>query len=171
MKTLLARLDKWLAQHRQRFHDNLQPGASAAQLTVLAKNLGHPLPGGLQMLLGWHNGQGDDYVGYFENHWLLMSTGSIAAAKQELDAGAVDGWKSEWIPFFDDDGGDYLVLDTSKKEPPVLGFYLDQGAKAQVVASSLQAWLEDFVTAVEAGDYSEEPERGTFKRRKAKGGK
>jgi cell wall assembly regulator SMI1 len=169
MKELLSRLDKWLAQHRKRFHDNLRPGAPASELTALGNSLGRPLPESLRTLLAWHNGQGEEYVGYFENHWLLMSTGAIAAAKQELDAGAVEGWKNTWIPFLDDDGGDYLVLDTSKKEPPVLAFYLDHEEPAKVVAPSLEAWFKDFVTAVEAGEYYEEPERGTFKRHKAKG--
>jgi cell wall assembly regulator SMI1 len=164
MKALLARLDQWLAQHRKRFHKNLQPGASAAQLQALDKALGKPAPGGLRTLQAWHNGQGDDFVGYFENHWLLMSTTTIAAAKQELDAGAVDGWKKEWIPFLDDDGGDFLVLDTSEAEPPVLAFYLGK-PKAAKVAASLEAWLADFVGAVEATHYLEDPERGTFQRK------
>jgi hypothetical protein len=30
------------------------------------------------------------------------------------------------------------------------------------VAKSLADWLETFVTAVEAGKYEEDPERGTF---------
>jgi cell wall assembly regulator SMI1 len=171
MKALLSRLDQWLAQHRKRFHDNLQPGAPVAELNALGKSLGQPVPDGLRTLLGWHNGQGEEYVGYFENHWLLMSTGMISAAKQELDGGAVDGWKREWIPFLDDDGGDYLVLDAGKKEPPVLAFYLDKEEPAKVVAPSLEAWIKEFVTAVEAGEYFEEPERGTFKRNKAKAGK
>jgi cell wall assembly regulator SMI1 len=171
MKELLTRLDRWLAQHRKRFHKNLQPGASSAELKALATSLGQPLPASLCALLEWHNGQGDDYVGYFENHWLLMSTGMIVAAKKELDGGAVDGWKREWIPFLDDDGGDYLVLDTGKKEPPVLAFYLDQPEAAKSMAPSLEAWFKDFVAAVEAGGYFEEPERGTFKRQKDKSGK
>jgi cell wall assembly regulator SMI1 len=163
MEALLARLDQWLARHRKRFQQNLQPGASEAELDALGKSLGKPVPAGLRTLLGWHNGQGDDFVGYFENHWLLMNTATIAVAKQELDAGAVDGWNAAWIPFLDDDGGDFLVLDTSQSEPPVLAFYLD-APPARVVAKSLEAWVKDFVDATLAGDYFEEPERGTFTR-------
>src|SRR5262249_14248268 len=143
----------------------------AAELTALGKEIGKPVPAGLRTLLSWHNGQGDEYVGYFENHWLLMSAERIAAAKQELDAGAVEGWNPAWIPFLDDDGGDYVVLDTSKKEPAVLAFYLDKPDPVKEVAPSLETWVKDFVTAVEAGEYFEEPERGTFKRTKKKGAK
>jgi cell wall assembly regulator SMI1 len=169
MKDLLTRLDKWLARHRKKFHNNLQPGASPAQLDALAKAVGKPVPDSLRTLLAWHNGQGEDYAGYFENHWLLMSAEGIAAAKQELDAGAVDGWHKEWIPFLDDDGGDYLVLDTSRKDAPLLGFYLDAGEPAKEAAPSLDAWVKEFVEAVEAGAYVEDKERGTFLRKK-KGG-
>lgn len=161
MKTALERLDQWFAQHRKPFRKNLQPGASSAELEALHKSIGRPVPDSLRKLLAWHNGQGEDYVGYFENHWLLMSAETIAAAKQELDAGVVDGWKKEWIPFLDDDGGDYLVIDSTQAAGPVLAFYPGQ-AQADKVAASLDAWLEAFAKAVEAGEYFEEPERGTF---------
>jgi cell wall assembly regulator SMI1 len=163
MKALLARLDKWFAKHRKHFHKNLQASVPATELDALGKVLGKPVPTSLAALLKWHNGQGDDYVGYFENHWLLMSAGAIVAAKQELDAGVVDGWLTDWIPFCDDDGGDFLVLDTRQSEPAVLAFYLGQ-SEALTVAPSLEAWLEDFARSIEAGDYVEDRERGTFTR-------
>jgi cell wall assembly regulator SMI1 len=163
MKELLNRLDKWLAKHRKKFHKNLNRGATPVELEQLGKKLAKPAPAGLAELLAWHNGQGEDYAGYFEGHWLLMDAGRIAAVKEELDASAGEyGWKKEWLPFLDDDGGNYLVLDTSQKEPPVVVFLM--GEKSEQLAPSLEAWMTDFVTAVEAGKYYEEPERGTFKR-------
>jgi len=96
MKELLARLDRWLAKHRSRFHKNLRPGASAAELVALAKAIGRPVPAALRELLAWHNGQGDDYVGYFVDHWLLMSTDRIAAAKADLDVTCAEhGWNKD----------------------------------------------------------------------------
>src|SRR5438874_9238502 len=104
MTELLRRLDRWLAKHRARFHKNLQPPASAAELDGLAKALKKPVPKALKELLTWHNGQGDDYVGYFQDHWLLISAARIAAAKAELDdSGADQGWHKEWVPFLEDD--------------------------------------------------------------------
>src|SRR5437660_12784377 len=106
MKELLSRLDQWLAKHRTRFHKNLRPGGTPADLAALAKSLGKPVPAALANLLSWHNGQGDDYVGYFLDHWLLMSSDRIAAAKMDLDAtGGEYGWNKDWVPFLDDDGG------------------------------------------------------------------
>jgi cell wall assembly regulator SMI1 len=158
---LLRRLDSWLAKHRARFRKNLLPGASAADLAALTKVLGKPVPASLAGLLSWHNGQTEDYVGYFVDHWLLMSAAKIAAAKADLDAvGSENGWKKGWLPFLDDDGGNFILLDSSKANQPVLAYWM--GEKAEKLAPSLEAWLTDFVTAVEAGQYHEDQERGTF---------
>jgi cell wall assembly regulator SMI1 len=172
LKELLGRLEKWLAAHRPRFLKNLRPGANEAELHALQARLGRELPAELRTLLAWHNGQGEEFAGRFEEDWLLMGTGEIAQAKEELDKGAVgngagNGWKPEWIPFLDDDAGDYLFLDTSQAEPPVRAYWLDQDQQPQA-AASLTAWVEAFVKAVEAGEYEEDPERGTFLRRRAK---
>jgi cell wall assembly regulator SMI1 len=163
MKPLLTRLDIWLQKHRPRFFKNLQPGAPAADLDTLAKSIGKPLPAELRELLAWHNGQGDDYVGYFVDHWLLMGAAGIAASKADLDALGLDhGWKKDWVPFLDEDGGNFMVLDLSKPKPPVLAFWMD--AQAESLAPSLEAWLTDFVAGVEGGKYHEDAERGTFTR-------
>src|SRR5262249_16849055 len=142
-----------------------------AELHQLEAQLGLPVPGDLRTLLAWHNGQGDEPAGLFEENWLLMSTERILAAKPELDTSAVghgkgSGWRHEWIPFLDDDSGDYLCLDTSQSGAPVRAFWLGKEGHP-VVAPSLAAWLEGFVTAVEAGRYHEDPERGTFLRSKS----
>src|SRR5207253_4107546 len=68
-----------------------------------------------------------------------------------------------WLPFLDDDAGNYLALDTATAGRPIRDFHLGNAEHA-VVASSLTAWLDDFVTQVEQGRYEEEPERGTFLR-------
>jgi cell wall assembly regulator SMI1 len=158
---LLTRLDAWLARHRKRFHRNLQPGASVDELHQLSNAIAKYLPAPLSELLSWHNGQGDDYVGYFVDHWLLMSAAKIAAAKGDLDNTACEyGWKKDWVPFLDDDSGNFVILDLSQKVPPVLAYWM--GEHTTSLAPSLEAWLADFVTDVEGGKYHEDPERGTF---------
>ena len=169
LQDLLVRLERWLAAHRPRLLQNLRPGANEAELHMLQARLGRELPAELRTLLAWHNGQNEEFAGRFEEDWLLMSTEEIAAAREELDQGAVgngegNGWKPEWIPFLDDDAGNYLFLDTSQPAPSVRAYWLDLDRQPQA-AVSLTAWLEDFVSAVEAGQYEEDPERGTFLRR------
>jgi cell wall assembly regulator SMI1 len=165
----LSRPERWLAKHRPRFLKSLQPGASEVELQALQAELGLELPEELRTLLAWHNGQGEGYAGRFEENWLFLGTERIASAKRDLDLqapgnGDRTGWRPEWIPFLDDDGGDYLCLDTGAPGVPVRAFWLGQ-PEHPVVAPSLTDWAEEFVKAVEAGEYHEEPERGTFLRR------
>ena len=166
LSALLQRLDHWLAAHRPGFHKGLLPGASPADLEALQKAIGLPLPEELKTLLQWHNGQSKDLaVGRFEQDWSLMSTADIAATKQELDGGdaAQSGWQRAWIPWLDDDNDDYMCLDTSQHHNPVRAFWQGQH-EHPIVASSLTAWFQGFISALERGEYHEDPERGTFLR-------
>jgi cell wall assembly regulator SMI1 len=164
-KGCLARLEKWQAKHRRRFLAGLRPGASAAELAALEQDLGLAAPVELRLLLAWHNGQSDDIVGKFQEDWQLMSTTAIAEARKELDVeSARTGWQKSWLPFLDDDAGDYLVLDTSARPAPVREFW-PANPEHRVVAPSLGEWLDDFVTHVEKGEYVEDSERGTFMRK------
>jgi cell wall assembly regulator SMI1 len=170
LQELLARLEKWLAQHRKHLLEDLRPGANELERHALQAKLGGELPDELRTLLAWHNGQKREFAGGFEEDGLLLGTEEVAEAKAELDRGAAgngagNGWQAGWIPFLDDDSGNYVFLDTSQSGAPVRVFWL--GKKEQpTLAPSLTAWFEEFVSAVEAGKYVEEPERGTFMRRK-----
>jgi cell wall assembly regulator SMI1 len=165
MARLLARLDKWLAEHRPHFHRGLLPGATPAELEGLGQSLGVPLPESLKAWLAWHNGLSPDTTARFEEVWTLMNSGQIAEEKRELDADAADtGWQPAWIPFLDNDAGDYVCGDTAQAGVPVREFWQDRKEHA-VVAPSLEAWLAERIEAMERGDYSEDPERGTFLRR------
>jgi cell wall assembly regulator SMI1 len=161
MMVLLARLDQWLNDKRERFQQALQPGATAAECDALAAELGKPLPEPLRALLMWHNGQNPDVPGAFEQNWVLMSTEEIADAKKELDEHPHEGWQKNWLPFLDDDNGDYRCLDLGSPACPVLECWRGR-ADHPVVAPSLSAWLESFVAALERGAYAEDPERGTL---------
>ena len=161
MMVLLARLDQWLNAERERFKQALQPGATTAECDALTAELSRPLPEELRVLLMWHNGQNPDVPGAFEQSWILMSSDEIAEAKKELDDHPHDGWQKNWLPFLGDDNGDYLCLDLGSSGCPVLECWRGR-ADHPVVAPSLSAWLEAFVTALERGAYAEDPERGTL---------
>jgi cell wall assembly regulator SMI1 len=164
LEATLLRLEHWLARHRRRFLAGLRPGATPPQLEALQASLGMPLPDELRLLLAWHNGQNEGPLGRFEQDWLLLGTEEIAAAKHVLDAdAATTNWDRAWIPFLDDDAGDYVCLDTSTAPPPLREFWLGNTTH-EIVASSLTAWLQTFVAHLEKGKYAEDPERGTFLR-------
>jgi cell wall assembly regulator SMI1 len=160
---LLARVDRWMAAHRARFHRGLLPGANDAELAALKGTLGGPVPEELAELLRWHAGQSPDVPGALEQSWHLMSAAKIASSKKELDTRAPAGWQSGWVPFLEDEGGSYLLLDTTQPGHPVRACWKGNPDHA-TVAQSLAAWLQDFVTALEAGKYHEDPERGTLHR-------
>lgn len=165
LRALLARLERWLASHRPHYLASLRPGAAPDDLAALERSLGMPLPEELRGLLAWHDGQSDDCPARLEGNWLLLSAARIAEAKRDLDAEAeTTGWLSSWIPFLDDDAGDYLALDTAERGHPVREFWLGN-AEHPITASSLIDWLTRFIDDLEAGRYAEDPERGEMLRR------
>jgi cell wall assembly regulator SMI1 len=161
---LLARVDKWLATHRPRFHKALKPGATASECDTLAAALGGKLPGELRTWLMWHNGQDAEVMGAFEENWNLLSVQEITEAKKDLDAQPHEGWQKTWVPFLDDDNGDYLCLDTGSEKPPVRECWRGKSDHPEA-APSLTKWVADFLAALEKGSYTEDPERGSFHRR------
>lgn len=167
--SVLIRLEVWLKRHRPGYWRALLPGAGAAVLDGLASALDRPLPADLRRLLAWHDGQDADFPGRFEEDWRLMSAAEIVAAKAERDADAVrTGWNLAWLPFLDDDAGDYLCLDASQPNGPVRAFWLGR-RDHPLLSPSLLAWLNEFVTAVERGEYVEDSERGSFLRKDTRG--
>jgi len=161
---LLIRLERWFGKQRRNFLRKLPPGASAEELAELDKQLGKPVPAELRGLLSWHNGQGDDFIGAFEEDWLLMGTHAIAANRNDLLQDTAAGWSPDWIPFLDNDAGDFLFLDTSQTGASVRRFCLGEDEHA-VEAPSLTEWLRDFIENVEQGKYTEDQERGRFLRK------
>lgn len=168
VKKPLARLEKWLAAHRKHYLAGLRSGASEKELHAMQAQLGVEVPEDLRALLAWHNGQSEEFIGKFEQDWILLGTDRIPDAYRDLLAGAVgngagNGFQPGWIPFLDD-GGNYVCVDANEPPGPVRAFWL--GNKDHpVIAPSLGAWLAEFVAALEAGEYHEEPERGTLLRK------
>jgi cell wall assembly regulator SMI1 len=161
LPALLARVDAWFSAHRPRFAKALLPGATAEQLAALEIDLGFPVPEELHGFLAWHNGQNAEVVGAFLQSWHLLGTRRIDQLKKELDEEPSAGWNSAWIPFLDDGNGNYACVDSRQAGFPVRESWRGKQEHA-VVAASLTAWVEQFVTDLEKGDYAEDPERGEF---------
>ena len=155
LRAALARIDAWFAVHRPHYSAALHPGATVAELAALERALGLPLPAALHELLAWHNGQSADFAGCFVEHWFLMSCENIRLAYAETTG---------WIPFLDNDAGDYLCLDAARTPCPVRAFYLSE-FEQPIVAPSLASWMQAFADDLEAGHYVEDPERGDLMRK------
>lgn len=162
---ILVRLQTWLAKNRLKYREALLPPATPIELADLEQALEFSLPAELQALLSWHNGQRRDFSGSLEQSWMLMSAEEIAMAIKELrNPGSTSdtpatGWQAGWVPFLEDGAGNYLCLDTRQPGTPIRAYWVGQ-ADHEIVAPSLVVWLEDFVTALERGEYHEDPERG-----------
>jgi cell wall assembly regulator SMI1 len=167
VRIILDRLDRWLRKHRPGMLHALRPGATAEEVDGLQTRVGIALPASLRTLLAWHNGQSEDRLGGFEQDWQLMSTSQIENTYRELlkqQSETGPSWQPPWLPVFEDGNGDYLFVDTSTSSAPLRACWAGQ-AEQPTLGPSLEAWLEDFVNAVEKGQYYEEAERGTFIRK------
>jgi cell wall assembly regulator SMI1 len=163
LRELLGRVDSWMHAHRPRYQEGLQPGASTADLQALQTALGLPLPEDLRTWLEWHNGQSAEVFGALEEDWHPMTTSEIAEAKRALDGEGHPGWQRGWIPFLDDDKGDYLCLDPQQDGAWVRECWRGH-PEHPVVAPSLAAWVQRFLQGLEHGAYTEDPERGGLHR-------
>jgi cell wall assembly regulator SMI1 len=161
LKSLLARLEGWLAKHRSSYHQGLAPGATAEQLGGLEQALGMKLPADLRTLLEWHNGQNPDLVGAFRESFRLLGTEEIAQEYRDEVGRHGDTWDKSWISFLADDQGDFVCADGGQKGAPVREIWRGRPG-SEVVAPSLTAWVQRFVEEVEAGLYHEDSERGEF---------
>jgi cell wall assembly regulator SMI1 len=161
LKSLFARLDRWLANHRSGYHQGLASGATAEQLAGLEEALGMKLPAELRTLLEWHNGQTPDLVGAFRESFRLLGTEEIAQEYRDQVGRHGDLWDKGWIPFLADDQGDFVCVDVGQKGEPVPEIWRGRHT-SDMVAPSLTAWVQTFIEEVEAGRYHEDSERGEF---------
>ena len=105
-------------------------------------------------------------AGAFERDFFLMSTEQIAQVTKDLEGEPRNGWKPGLVPFLDDDQDDYVCLDTTTPAAPVAECWRGHSAPL-LTAPSLTAWMDAFAAALEKGDYVEDPERGSFRRKTA----
>jgi cell wall assembly regulator SMI1 len=157
----LHRLDAAWEKNRAGFHQGLRPGATDSQCDSAAAALGASLPADLRALLTWHNGQNPEVFAAFFQSFHLLSADEIVEAAKDLQAQPRNGWKTELVPFLSDDQDNFVCVDTSRPGAPLVECWRGRDSAIEI-ASSLGAWLEGFVTAVERGDYHEDEERGTY---------
>ena len=99
------------------------------------------------------NGAG--YSSFYSNR-MLMSLEDIAREKADLDTVAGTdplAWKREWIPFLDDGGGNYTVIDlTTEGRGRLRDYYHDEDIRS-IVNASVDQWLREVASSMEDGTY------------------
>ena len=151
---LITRLDAWLKKNRPQYYAKLKPGAGAAEIEKLEKQVG-ALPQTLKDLLRWRNGQ--SVSSRLIDNWSLMSVKQIASAwetmKELKEAGDLEknSWDVAWVPFLENGSGDNLCINLKKKGAVLEFWHADDDR--DVVYSSIDKMLEEFLKWIEKGHW------------------
>jgi cell wall assembly regulator SMI1 len=161
-RSLLTRIDQWLAQNRPDYYAKLQKGVSNDQLDQFENRFNFKLPDTFKLLYSWRNGQEESCSASFVGNRMFMSLGSIASTKEMLD-GMIgedfedpEHWKEQWVPFLENGGGDYLCIDLGSGNQGTAGqlvefWHADKDRKT--VYPSLKDWAQQLQSSMESGAY------------------
>lgn len=156
MAELVQRLDTWLSRHRPAFYSGLLPGLTDQEWTSFAAQLGVTIPDAFRELYQWRNGQHDDLPTFHGNRTWISSE-DIVWTKELMDSMIGHDfepgwWERSWVPFLHNGAGSHLCVDTTGTDggPPgqVVEFW-NRDSDRPVVSSSLEHWLNGFVTSLE----------------------
>jgi cell wall assembly regulator SMI1 len=158
MDDLIQRLDRGLATYRPDYYDRLLPGVTDAELDAFEKRFTLQLPIAFRQLYRWRNGQEMMDFEPLQFNFTLSSLEEISISKEELDEmiGAdfedPSWWRSSWVPFLFNGGGDHLCLDLTAEDGgtpgQIISFYHDYEARP-IEFPSLEDWLLDLVKSIE----------------------
>ncbi|BDH05252.1 SMI1/KNR4 family protein [Streptomyces seoulensis] len=128
VQTSWQKFEAWLRRHAPEDHEALRPGASAAKLAELEKEIGFPVNDDLLLLLSKHNGvvprRSSVEAGAFLFGYSLLDTDGILEWQRNLASTAreavEDDYEEEvvgrtahdrWVPFAQSLTGDLLFID------------------------------------------------------------
>jgi cell wall assembly regulator SMI1 len=161
-RSVLEKVDRWLAENRPEYHAALRPGAIPGVLTRLEERFEMRLPSAFKLLYEWHDGQEESCFDSFERNRMFMPVADIASTKEMLDEmigtdfDDPEWWQTGWIPFLANGGGDYLCVEAHKKDSERYGqiiAFWHADADRKWVFASLDDWLQRLWASMEAGTY------------------
>ena len=62
-------------------------------------------------------------------------------------------WRREWVPLFENGGGDCLCVDLFAPEPGRVIHFWHAAADRPIASSDVTTWLRDLSEAMESGTY------------------
>lgn len=180
LSATLARLEAWLAEHVPDIHAALRPGASEADLDDLETLIGLRLPESFRMLYRWHDGQNWEAGGVFGLEFLTLegvrreweTWRQVEAMHPDMNeempstshppgAGRETYTTPGWLGFLANGGGNSVGLDFDPGPEGTPGQVITFGRDEEhkyVLAESLDAFLGEYVSRLEAGRVTVTPE-------------
>ncbi len=161
VKSLLDRLERWVAANRPDYFARLQPGVTDARLDAFEARFALKLPAGFRALYRWRNGQEDGCYKSFQMNRLFSPLESVADTKELFDGmighdfGRQGWWRRGWVPFLSNGGGSHLCVDVAAEDGGQVGqlvAFWKADADRPIEYASVEAWLTDLVGSMEAGE-------------------
>jgi cell wall assembly regulator SMI1 len=160
VKSLLGRMERWLAVNRPDYLSQLQPGVRDAQLDKFESRFGIKLPAAFRELYRWRNGQENHCYDSLQLNRMFTPLDEVADIKDMLD-GMIgtdfkrEGWwRRGWVPFLSNGGGSHLCLDVAAEDGGKVGqlvAFWKADADRPIEYPSVKAWLEELVSSMEDG--------------------
>jgi cell wall assembly regulator SMI1 len=168
METVWARIESWLKENAQPVFEKLNPGATEAEISAAEKYLRQSLPSDVKALYRFRNGQAANSPSLFygfrwfdiaaaANAWTMFDgEPSCEPSRHHVpDPGVKKAWTDAgWVPFMWDGTGDYHCIDLAPAEGGTVGqiiSFLHDSDDRPLLASSLEAFLEEFAAQLEQG--------------------
>ena len=172
MASAWERIEQWLAGNAPAIGSDLRPGAPADAIAAAERELGVSLPDGMKRLYARHDGSAQNAPPLM-GEWTFMSLQYVVQEWQMLkevaDSGAFEGleadadpriapgwWNPGWIPIAHNSSGDYQCVDTAPGSGGTAGQvigYWHADTRREWLAADVDAWLNAFADALEAGRY------------------
>lgn len=171
-------IEQWYAANTPRLEQDLQEGATAAQVTAFEQHTYLTLPADYKASLEIHDGEVsvygytylslDSVLNSWSNMTKLAEADTFAHAEvYEQGEGIIQNtwWHRGWIPFAEDSGGNMLCIDTTPAAKGVVGQVLrmEIGSGPGITEyASFLAWLEGYRDDLDAGKYQVDDEGFLF---------
>ena len=161
IRSLIERVDRWLAANRPDYDAHLRPGASDAALDAFEARFSLRLPDPFRALYRWRDGQEEGFTASLQDNRVFMSLEDVSEAKEMLD-GMIGTdfedprwWRRGWVPFLANGGGDHVCLDVTAEdggEPGQVVAFWHDWENRPVKFPDFEAWLRQLADSMEAGD-------------------
>ena len=156
----IKRIDTWLQTNRPEYYKNLNNGINDNELDAFEQRFTLKLPEDFRTFYKWRNGQSTNYFKSIQENRIFLPLSEISETKDMLD-GMIgydfedpEWWRTGWVPFLSNGGGDYLCLDLLAEDggqPGQVISYWHDWEDRSVEYNSFQLWLSDLADSMENG--------------------